>query len=117
MADRSPLLRAAASRRARQCPAPIIQPMPGPDRQPGLIVGLAPANSALECRQDLGLAACSQRFRENVLRRQYPDLADKLGAGAAPEALGEGPAPEAVATEKPFTPLPVTSPAFVSPCQ
>ena len=48
---------------------------------------------------------------------QYPYLVTELGAGAAPEALGTGPDPLTVAIEKPSTPLPVASPAFVSPCQ
>jgi len=59
----------------------------------------------------------SPRLGAEVLRRQYRDLADELGAGAAPEALAAGATPPTNATEKPFTPLPVTSPAFVSPCQ
>jgi hypothetical protein len=40
-----------------------------------------------------------------------------LEAGAAAEGLAAGAEPPTVAIEKPSTPLPVVSPAFVSPCQ
>ena len=57
---------------------------------------------------------------------QYPYLPlelgalGALGAGAATDGLAAGAAgadPPTVAIEKPSTPLPVVSPAFVSPCQ
>lgn len=71
-------------------------------------------------------ASLRGRRRSVRAESQYPYLPPELGAlgalgaGAATEGLAAGAAgadPPTVAIEKPSTPLPVVSPALVSPCQ
>jgi len=58
---------------------------------------------------DVGLGSVRRPWAAAALPgTQYPGL---------PEALGTGAVPPTFATEKLFTPSPVTSPGFASPCQ